>query len=165
MFRSKKKSEFKRKLLIILKVGNFLFLICFLILIQSSCFIAEHLKAQQVRKEQAIKDLRELCNDLVPPEDFGKRPAVESIDVSKVVISFHYKSNGDCEDTANHYKKLLEEKGWDMSKMTQHISRGGMSTIDTNFRNGEYLVTVSCENTLEKNELKQQSLDCSWGLE
>ena len=150
--------------LMILKVARFLFLIGLLILSQTSCFIAEHLKSQQARKEQAIKDLRELCNNLPPPSGFGQKPATESINVSKVFISFDYKSSNSCENTANHYKKLLEEKGWDMSQMSQHISRGGMSTIDTDFRNGEYLVTVSCENTLDNGRLKQQSLYCSWGL-
>ena len=169
MLRGENKRELKREFLMYnlmsLKVKNFLFLICFLILSQTSCFIAEHLKAQQAQKEQAIKDLRELCNSLPPPTGFGQRPATESIDVAKVVISFHYKSNNPCENTANHYRKLLEAKGWDMSQMTQYISRGGMSTIDTDFRNNEYLVTVSCENTSDSNQSKQQALFCSWGLE
>jgi hypothetical protein len=131
---------------------------------QTACFIAERLKSNQATKEQAIKDLRELCSNLPPPAGFGRKPATESIDISKVFISYDYKSSNPCEDTANHYKKLLEEKGWDMSKMTQHISRGGMSTVDTDFRNGDYLVTVSCENTPDNTKIKQQSLYCSWGL-
>jgi hypothetical protein len=131
---------------------------------QTSCFIAEHLKAQQARKEQAKKDLRELCNNLPPPMGFGRTPPTEIFDIGKVVIVYEYKSNNPCEDTANHYKKLLQERGWDVSKMEQNRRSGGMATIDTDFRNDEYLVTVSCEATQHYNRLKHQALYCSWGL-
>jgi hypothetical protein len=131
---------------------------------QTSCFIAERLKSNQATKEQVIKDLRELCSKLPPPAGFGQLPATEIFDISKVVIAYDYKSNNLCENTANHYKKLLQEKGWDISKMNQYKSRGGMATIDTDSRNGDYLVTVSCEDTPDNTKIKQQSLYCSWGL-
>jgi len=130
---------------------------------QTSCIIAERLENLKVKKVQAIKDLRALCSTLPPPMGFSNFPSTESFDVSKVFIAYKYKSTNSCEDTANHYKKLLEAKGWDVSKMEQNKSRGGMRTIDTDFRHGEYVVTLSCED-ISDNSLKQQDLYCSWGL-
>ena len=63
---------------------------------QLSCLIADNLRADEAKKEQAIKDLRLLADKLPPPAGFVKQPAVESFDLHKVFIAFKYKSTDSC---------------------------------------------------------------------
>ena len=131
---------------------------------QVSCFIADNLRDDKAKREHAIKDLRFLASKLPPPAGFVQQPAEESLDLHKVFIAFRYKSTDSCESTANHYKRLLEEQGWDVAGVQPRYRVGGRATIDTEFRHGEYVVIVSCESTQNGDALKVQDLYLTWGL-
>jgi hypothetical protein len=134
----------------------------FILLIQTAC--SSRLFATREERNKAEADLDSICNRLSVPDKFTYINSEKHLDIGKVAIFKKYKAEMSCKDAGEHFRNYFLEQGWNREQMSERVSKGGMSTIDFDFRNNDYLVSIACERAVAENANKQFWISCSWGL-
>lgn len=120
-----------------------------------------------VRREQLEKartDLEKICKNLPVPPDLIETGSEKTVDVAKVVFFRRFKTRSKCEPAGKFFRDHFLGMGWDEKQMTSEISGGGMKTLDFDFRNEEYLVSVECQTDNVLDRERVVVIGCSWGL-
>lgn len=136
-------------------------LIACILLSQISCAYFKELRAH---RNKAEADLDAICKNIPIPSDFVEADSEKSLDIEKVAIFKNYRSYSTCDVVGEHFRNYFIEKGWNREQIKVRQSRGGMETLDFDFRDGEYLISVACQNDVKDEARKQIGLSCSWGL-
>ena len=120
----------------------------------------EELSENRIR---ADADLTVICKNLSIPNNFISLDSTKNQGVKSVVIFRRFKSNSTCESAGEHFRRYFINQRWSKDLMEVEQSSGGMGTLDYNFRNGDYLVSVECEHpTAYDNADKKFVISCSW---
>jgi hypothetical protein len=137
-------------------------IIAFILLMQISCARVERLNE---KRDQADADLTAICDNLPIPENFSAVGSEKSRDIQKVAIFRKFKSGESCRSAGEHFRRYFISQGWNKDQMRVNQTRGGMTTLDYDFRNGDYVVSVECEHPTARDDAnKTFSISCSWGL-
>jgi len=136
---------------------SFLFGSVFLI----SC---EGINEMNQRRETAKIDLSNLESEVPPPPAGVYLRSEHTSDIGRVVNFRTFKSQASCDLLHGFYRDYFISKGWDVNRMSQRQSRGGMDSIDFDFRDSEYLISVSCQSDVREEDEKQITIMYSWGF-
>jgi hypothetical protein len=116
------------------------------------------------RQREVEADLKKICEPLTIPGAAKLADKPISRDINKVVVWKEFRSDLSCPAIGELFRQYFMGLNWDPNMMSSEQSRGGMETLDYDFRQGEYLVSVECERGKANDANKEVVVSCSWGL-
>lgn len=132
-----------------------------LVLTQTAC---QYLQEQKAQREKVQADLAAICEKIRLPDNFSPTDSTKNTDVSRIIFFRNFKSVSACDDIGRHFQNYFIEIGWDRGRMETRLTRGGMETLDFDFRHDDYLISVECQNDVKPSLEKKIVLSCSWGF-